>query len=158
MGAERLKAGVAALLATCFGIGYFPVAPGTVASIVAAGAWYLLPALQQPQLLLPLTLFAALAGIWAGGEMEKTLGEDPSAVVIDEVAGQWVALLFLPSSLVAVLLALFFFRLYDIWKPGPVDAAQRLPGGWGIMADDLLAGLLANLSTWAVFFFIAGVL
>jgi len=65
--------------------------------------------------------------------------------VIDEVAGQWISLFAIPFSPLAVLLAFIFFRLFDVLKPGIVDRAQHLPGGWGIMADDVLAGILANL-------------
>jgi phosphatidylglycerophosphatase A len=78
--------------------------------------------------------------------MEKEYGEDPSQAVIDEVAGQWISLLFIPFSPLTVLLSFILFRLFDVLKPGPVDWAQRLPGGWGIMSDDVLAGIFANLS------------
>jgi phosphatidylglycerophosphatase A len=82
--------------------------------------------------------------------MEEEYGEDPSQAVIDEVAGQWIALFAIPASPLAVLLAFILFRIFDILKPGLVDRAQRLPGGWGIMADDVLAGVFANLSLRAM--------
>jgi len=82
--------------------------------------------------------------------MEEHYGSDPSVVTIDELAGQWLALAALPEGLLSVMLSLAFFRFFDIAKPGPVDTLQRLPGGWGIMADDLLAGLFANLSVRGV--------
>ena len=82
--------------------------------------------------------------------MEEHYGNDPSIVTIDELAGQWLALVALPEGVVPLLFSLVFFRFFDIAKPGPVDAAQRLPGGWGIMVDDLLAGLFANLSVRAL--------
>lgn len=78
--------------------------------------------------------------------MEEEYGEDPSQTVIDELAGQWLALVAIPASPLAVLLSFILFRFFDILKPGLVDRAQRLPGGWGIMADDVLAGIFANLS------------
>jgi phosphatidylglycerophosphatase A len=93
-----------------------------------------------------LVLLCSVAGIWAGRLMEEQYGNDPSIVTIDELAGQWLALVALPEGILPVLLSLAFFRLFDIAKPGPVDAVQRLPGGWGIMVDDLLAGFFANLS------------
>jgi phosphatidylglycerophosphatase A len=145
-----MKRRAAQILSTCFGIGYFPLAPGTVTSIVAVLGYYFFPVLHNPLLLLSLVLLCSSAGIWAGGVMEEHYGEDPSIVTIDELAGQWLALVFLPEGIVPLVLSLLFFRFFDIAKPGPVDAAQRLPGGWGIMVDDLLAGLFANLSVWGL--------
>ncbi len=145
-----MKLRAAQILSTCFGIGYFPLAPGTVTSIVAVLGYYYFPVLHNPLLLLSLVLLCSGAGIWAGGVMEEHYGEDPSIVTIDELAGQWLALVFLPEGLVPLALSLLLFRFFDIAKPGPVDAAQRLPGGWGIMVDDLLAGLFANLSVWGL--------
>ena len=141
-----MKLLAAKILSTCFGIGYFPVAPGTVTSIAAVIAYLFFPVLRNPQLLLFLVFLSSAAGIWAGTLMEQRYGEDPSVVTIDELAGQWLALAALPAGMLPALLSLGFFRFFDIAKPGPVDAAQRLAGGWGIMADDLLAGLFANLS------------
>jgi len=141
-----MKLLAAKILSTCFGIGYFPVAPGTVTSIAAVLAYLFFPVLQNPQLLLFLVILSLAAGVWAGPIMEERYGEDPSVVTVDELAGQWLALAALPAGVLPALLSLVFFRFFDIAKPGPVDAAQRLAGGWGIMADDLLAGLFANLS------------
>ncbi len=137
---------VAKAVGSVLGVGYLPFASGTFGSLVAALAYLFIPALTQLQWLLPLIVASSLLGVWAGGVMEEAYGEDPSAAVIDELAGQWVALVALPASPLAVLLSFLLFRLYDIWKPGLVDRAQSLPGGWGIMTDDLLAGLLANFS------------
>ncbi|MBV5304212.1 MAG: phosphatidylglycerophosphatase A [Chlorobium sp.] len=141
-----MKRLAAKILSTCFGIGYFPVAPGTVTSIVAVICYYFIPILQQPPLLLSLVALCTVVGVWSGTLMEEECGEDPSIVTIDELAGQWLALAFLPDGWLPAVLSLAFFRYFDIAKPGPVDAAQRFPGGWGIMADDLLAGLFANLA------------
>ena len=145
-----MKLLAAKILSTCFGIGFFPVAPGTVTSVVAVIAYVFIPVLHSTPLLLSLVIIALVVGIWTGRIMEEEYGNDPSIVTIDELAGQWLALAALPSGLVPVLLSLAFFRLFDIAKPGPVDSAQRLPGGLGIMADDLLAGFFANLSVRGV--------
>lgn len=150
---EGMKLLLAKVLSTSFGIGYFPVAPGTVTSIAAVLCYAFIPSLHAPSLLLSLVLLCSGVGVWAGGFMEKEWGEDPARVTIDELAGQWLALLFLPEGWLPMLLALAFFRFFDIAKPSVIDAAQRLPRGWGIMADDLLAGLCANLSTQAVLAF-----
>jgi phosphatidylglycerophosphatase A len=145
-----MKFFAAKLLSTCFGIGYFPAAPGTFTSVVAVLCYFFIPVLHNPLLLFCLVALLSGVGIWAGGVMEESYGNDPSIVTIDELAGQWLALVALPEGVAPVLLALLFFRFFDIAKPGPVDALQRLPGGWGIMLDDLLAGLFANLSVRAL--------
>ena len=129
-----------------FGIGYLPIAPGTFGSLAAAVLYLLFPAMAPLGIFVPLIIATSAIGVWAGGVMETEYGKDPSAVVIDELAGQWLALAALPATPVAAVLAFIFFRVYDIAKPGPVDRLQNLPGGWGIMMDDLLAGLLANLT------------
>ncbi len=140
----------AKILSTCFGIGYFFVAPGTVTSIMAVLCYFFIPILREPTLLLSLVVLCSAVGVWSGTLMETEFGEDPSIVTIDELAGQWLALAFLPEGWLPALLSLAFFRYFDIAKPGPIDAAQRFPGGWGIMADDLLAGLFANVSVQAL--------
>jgi len=147
-----MKLFAAKIFSTCFGLGYFPVAPGTVTSIVVALGYFFLPVLHNPVLLLTLVLLCSGIGIRAGGVMEEHYGDDPSIVTIDELAGQWLALVALPEGVWPVVLSLVFFRFFDIAKPGPVDALQRLPGGWGIMLDDLLAGLFANFSVRALIF------
>jgi phosphatidylglycerophosphatase A len=133
-----------------FGIGFLPFAPGTFASLAAALLFFFVPASQNPLYLVPMIALSIVLGVWSGGAMEEELGQDPSSAVIDEVAGQWIALVALPGTPLVVLLSFILFRIFDILKPGPVDRAQRLPGGWGIMADDVLAGILANLSLRAL--------
>ncbi|NTV67648.1 MAG: phosphatidylglycerophosphatase A [Chlorobaculum sp.] len=141
---------LAKVIGSAFGLGYAPFAPGTVASAAAALVYLYVPLIREPLWLVPMILLSVALGVWSGGMMEHEYGEDPSQAVIDEVAGQWIALLFIPASPLAVLLAFILFRIFDILKPGPVDWAQRLPGGWGIMADDVLAGVFANLSLRAM--------
>ena len=141
---------LARVIGSAFGLGYTPFAPGTFASGAAALLYLYVPAIRELVWLVPMILLSVALGVWAGGVMEEEYGEDPSQAVIDEVAGQWIALLFIPFSPLTVLLAFIFFRLFDVLKPGPVDWAQRLPGGWGIMSDDVLAGIFANLSLRAL--------
>jgi phosphatidylglycerophosphatase A len=140
---------MALLLATWFGCGYFPFGPGTVGSLaavlIAAGlhTW-----LDEARLvLLLLTLVLLFPGIWASTRTARLLGKkDPGMVVIDEVLGQWVTLLGAPFlSWKALIAGFFLFRLFDIWKPGPVRKLERLPDGTGIVADDLAAGLCGAL-------------
>lgn len=135
-----------ALLATWFGVGRIPRAPGTWGSVAALPcAWPLAYWGGWPALLVgALAIF--LVGWWAAEQYERQSGRhDPKEVVIDEVAGQWLALL--PAGLdpVSMLAAFILFRLFDILKPWPVSWAEGLPGGLGVMADDMLAGILAAL-------------
>ena len=148
---------VNALFATAFGIGRTPYMPGTAASAVAALiAWFVAPIVGH-WMLLPLGLAVGAAGIFVSGAYARERGEiDPSSCVIDEVAGQWIALAFAPISLPAFALAFFFFRFFDMIKPWPISAAEKLPGGYGIIADDVLAGLIAGLIVYV--FVIAGYL
>ncbi|MEL0105790.1 MAG: phosphatidylglycerophosphatase A [Rhodospirillaceae bacterium] len=141
----------AGMIATCVGIGFLPVAPGTWASLAALPvAWIIVVNLGQ----LGLAIAAAgalLAGIWAGGRIETLQEEkDPSAVVIDEVAGQWVALLAVPPDFVLYAIGFGLFRLADIFKPWPVSWAEGLPGGFGVMMDDVLAGIYAGLGVYVI--------
>jgi phosphatidylglycerophosphatase A len=132
---------LARLLASGFGVGYVPIAPGTVASALA-----LLPGaalMRAPVWALPLS--AGLAGI--GGGLAIGLARvagDPGWIVIDEITGQWITLLGLARATPAGLIVAFgLFRLFDIAKPGPVGWADRRGGALGIMADDVIAGALA---------------
>jgi phosphatidylglycerophosphatase A len=135
------------LIAAGLGTGYAPVAPGTVGSLLAFPLWLLAGGTEMPAwLMLALSLLLVALGLFACAEGERAWGHDPGKVVIDEVAGQWVTLLVAqPVGWMGWLAAFLFFRLFDIWKPGPVDKLQQLPGAWGVMFDDLLAGLFAGL-------------
>ncbi len=137
----------ARLIAGFFGCGRAPVAPGTVGSLAALVLGYGLMQLP-PFALTGGILLASLGGLWA--VQASRVDGDPAWVVIDEVAGQWVALLGLARPTIAGLAAAFLvFRLLDVAKPGPVGWADRQPGAAGIMADDLLAGALAAAILWA---------
>jgi len=154
------EAPLATILATWFGSGFLPVAPGTWGSLLAIpfveGAFRLggLPGLVV------FALVASGAGIPAAGAVARLRGErDPSPIVIDEVAGQAIALLPVYAFARAgsstrfwtlVGIAFLLFRIADVVKPGPIGKAESLPGGLGVMADDLLAGLLVALVLAAV--------
>ncbi len=132
------------LIATGLGTGYSPVAPGTAGSLLALVFFYFLAPPPAIHLLLVAVIF--LVGVYVSHQVEKEKGEDPSLIVVDEIAGQAVSLLFLPPDFRLYLLAFLFFRFYDIVKPPPIDHSQRIPHGWGVMMDDLLAGGYALLS------------
>jgi phosphatidylglycerophosphatase A len=153
----RQTAGLATQFATVFGIGWFPLASGTLASAIAvpfgAGlAWF------GWQALLGASALVTALGIWAcGAHAKRTGGHDPSECVIDEVAGQWLALL--PGALTlrafdwrVLLMGFILFRLLDISKLWPISAAEKLPGGLGVMADDVLAGVVAAVLLYGMLY------
>ncbi len=134
------------ILATGFGTGYGPIAPGTWGSLPGLAFAFGLDRWAGGWAVLGGALFFAVAGVWAAGRAEMLLGEkDPGRVVVDEIAGQMVALLFLPMTVPILVIAFFVFRVLDVFKPWPARRLEDLPGGSGIMADDLMVGLYANL-------------
>lgn len=136
---------LALLIATFFGIGRIRIAPGTWTSLAVALIVYFIPpsALPFPVLLLA-TVLVFLIGIPAAAACEKHFQKkDPRQCVIDEVAGQMVCFWFLPHTLAYYGAAFLLFRFFDILKPFPIKASERVPHGIGIMLDDILAGLYA---------------
>jgi len=144
------------LLGTLFYIGYFPWFPGTVASFVAAvGIKFVYP--FEPTLLLelPLLLSVIFTGVFVSDKIEKQRGqEDPKYVVIDEVAGMMLTVFMLPKTLSVVFGGFVLFRIFDIWKPWIIFRVQRLSNGWGVMMDDILAGLAALILNAAYFYLV----
>ncbi|MDH7516249.1 MAG: phosphatidylglycerophosphatase A [Bacteroidota bacterium] len=130
----------------CF-TGYFPFAPGTVGSALALALYCFIPGMERWQTLLPLCAASLLAGIPLASRMERSYGPDPSAVVLDEIAGMWVALLFLPKIWYISIGAFLLFRAFDVVKPPPARQFDRMRGGFGIMMDDIVAGVYANICT-----------
>ena len=134
------------LLATGLGIGYVPFAPGTFGSLPSLALAWGLDRLAGGWGVAAGAAFFALAGTWAADRAEAHFGvSDPRPVVVDEIAGQLVTLMFLPLGLRVIVAGFLLFRLFDILKPWPAGRLESLPGGSGIMADDLMAGLYANL-------------
>jgi phosphatidylglycerophosphatase A len=133
------------LLATAGGIGRVPVAPGTAGS--AAGLLVYLLTMDWPAAWqIALCAGIALLGTWASGVAAERFGDkDPGPVVIDEVAGQLLTLLLVPVSLAGAITGFFVFRLFDIIKPWPANRLEALPGGIGVMADDLMAAVYGNI-------------
>lgn len=133
----------ATLVSTWFGAGLLPKGPGTWGSAAALPfAWVIMDA-GGPVSLLAAALACFAVGWWASSVyVRRTGAEDPSEVVIDEVAGQWLVLLAAPLDPLSYLMGFALFRAFDIWKPWPVGwADRRIGGGLGIMVDDILAGL-----------------
>lgn len=139
------------LIATSFGAGYLPVAPGTWGAIVAILLWLPLYVWASPAVTFWSTLAAAViytvAGTWASTISERYWGKDPVIACADETVGQWISLL--PVSPLSpwwmILVSLALFRLFDIFKPLGIRSLERLPGGYGMMADDILSGIYAAI-------------
>ena len=143
----------AKLLATAGFVGYVPFAQGTFGSLWGAVAYlvvYLSGMVFSPVpvmwIFFALTVVVYFVGVWSAGVCERIWGHDPGRVVIDEVAGMLVTMLFLPVAVDTVAIGFVLFRAFDIFKPQPVRLCERLPRGWGIMTDDIVAGVYANLS------------
>lgn len=146
--------------ATLFFIGYIPGAPGTIGSAVAAAAWWYLH-VRFPSLLMPqyfhVQWFAAIglviiSIVLSSRPKELFNDDDPKQVIIDEFAGQFLTFLFLPFSFPTLLLGFALFRFFDIIKPFPIYKMEEIEGGTGITMDDIVAGVLANVSLNATIF------
>ena len=139
---------VAIAIATGLGVGFAPLAPATVASFVVA--LLLVPAIGHVSTLVwGLAVLALLPiAVWSSGEAEKSLGTDAKPIVIDEVVGMLVGgfgVAMGSRPLVSLGLLFVLFRVFDIWKPLGIHRSQKLPGGWGVVVDDVLAGVLTNV-------------
>ena len=142
---SALEGRLARALATWFGCGLSPVAPGTVGTIGALPLWFLVRG-AGPIGVLATAVVVTFAGIWSAGVVARKSGlKDPQTVVIDEVAGVLVALTVAPQTTRGVACAVLLFRLFDITKPFPARRAEKLPGGWGIVLDDVVAGIQAAI-------------
>jgi len=141
---------LAVFLATAGYSGYFPIAPGTVGSAVgllvyAAIRWAQSPVLPIVEVLVILSLFAA--GVWASTAAERHFGGiDPGPIVLDEVVGMLMTLAFIPVGLSGALAGFVLFRIFDVIKPFPARRFEALHGGLGVMADDAMAAIYANVS------------
>lgn len=162
------------LIATGFFSGYIPWASGTFGTITGI-IIYLIPGAENPNVLALLIFLGFFIGVFTsrqlaqfeGNKLTKTAelakavfqeGEhetpDPSIVVIDEMVGIWITLLFLPKTWVAILIAFIAFRIFDITKPPPAHQLELLPNGWGVMLDDVVAGIYASMTSEVVYYLI----
>jgi phosphatidylglycerophosphatase A len=142
---------LAVFLATAGYCGYFPIAPGTVGSAAGLLVYLVVWWAGSPIVEIALIALTFAAGTWAATHAERFFGGiDPGPVVIDEVLGMLVTLAFVPAGWSAVLTGFVLFRVFDVIKPFPADRLEKLHGGFGIMADDAMAGVYANLSLRAL--------
>ncbi len=136
------------LAATVFGIGYLGKGVGTMAAFFGCVVWYLIipgQAMPSPLISILLTVAVTALGVWSGNKVEPLWGKDHGRVVIDELSGIFISLLFVPVTIPYLIAAFVLFRFFDIAKPLFIRKLEALPGGWGVMADDVLAGVYANI-------------
>jgi phosphatidylglycerophosphatase A len=139
-------AALATAVATGFGSGYSPIAPGTAGSLVGLLLFWPLRRLPAP-VVVAVVAASFFLGTAAAASVARRIGvEDPGIVVVDEVVGMWTSLLFLPFTVGTAAVGFLLFRVMDVLKPYPARQLEDLPGGWGIMCDDLMAGVYANLA------------
>lgn len=144
-GKTDLRGKAALVLATWFGAGLVPRAPGTAGTLAGLPLVLIIKCFGSLYEALVLFVFVLLA-VWAAERGYRLLGrEDPPEVVIDEVAGYLLALFLLPASWLTISLGFLLFRIFDIWKPFPIKRLEAVRGGLGIVLDDLVAGIYANL-------------
>ena len=137
---------LAVFIATVGYCGYFPIAPGTVGSAAGLVFYLLVWWAQSPVFEAGLILLLFAVGVWAGTTSERYFGGiDPGPIVLDEVVGMLITLAFIPVGITGALLGFFLFRLFDVLKPFPAGRFEKLHGGLGVMADDAMAAIYANL-------------
>jgi phosphatidylglycerophosphatase A len=136
------------IIATCLGIGYIPKGGGTVASVFCALCLYFTRTSGFNLHILPAALVSFLLfslGAVSAQKVETVWGKDNYKVVMDEVAGMWISMLFIPVTISSVITGLILFRVFDISKPLYINRMENLPGGMGVMMDDILAGAYTNI-------------
>lgn len=150
---------------TCFGIGYFPFAPGTMGTLFAFIVWILIPdhifydtylQIYKTNPFLIYTFIIALLsfiGVYTSSKAEDQLGHDSPKIIIDEFVGYMISVLFLPKTFMISIYAFVLFRVFDISKPFPIKQIQSLKKGWGVMADDVVAGIFSNLLIQILLYF-----
>jgi phosphatidylglycerophosphatase A len=137
---------LAVFIATVGYCGYFPIAPGTVGSAAGLGFYLLVWWAQSPLFEAGLILLLFAVGVWAGTTSERYFGGiDPGPIVLDEVVGMLITLAFIPVGIAGALIGFFLFRLFDVLKPFPAGRFEKLHGGLGVMADDAMAAIYANI-------------
>lgn len=141
-----MRKGIAKLIATVFYVGLIPIAPGTFGTIAAIPLFYAL-SFTPLYLYLAITVLIILISVWASGVAEEIFGKtDPGEVVADEVCGYLVTMILVPVTLGNIFFGFLLFRLFDIAKPYPIRKFERLPGGWGIVMDDVMAGVYSCIT------------
>jgi phosphatidylglycerophosphatase A len=127
------------IIGSGFFTGYIPVTSGTFGSLIAIFIYWI-PGFEQLQIILPAIAIIFIYGVYVSSKFEKVYGKDPSECTVDEVVGAWIALIAVPKTILLTLTSFFIWRTLDIIKPFPARDSEKLPGGWGIMIDDVISG------------------
>jgi phosphatidylglycerophosphatase A len=139
------------LIGSGFYTGFIPLTSGTFGSLVAL-IIYWIPGFENPYILISAIILFASYGIYIGTKFEKTYGKDPSECTVDEMVGQWISLLLLPKTIFISLIAFVVWRVFDIIKPFPARKLEDLPGGLGVMADDVVASIYSLIFVHLILF------
>ncbi len=134
------------LIATGLGVGYIGKGAGSIAAALYCIVYYLfISQLNHGPLAILLTILIISLGIWSSNKLEYKWGKDNGKIVIDEIAGMQISLLFIPPTTFNIFIAFILFRFFDIVKPLYIKKTEKLPKGWGVMLDDILAGIYSNI-------------
>jgi phosphatidylglycerophosphatase A len=141
-----LKKSIAKLIATFFYVGLIPIGPGTFGTLAAIPLFYVL-SFTPLYLYLAITVVMILISVWASTVAEEVFGKtDPGQVVADEVCGYLITMILVPVTISNIFLGFLLFRLFDIAKHYPIRNFEKLPGGWGIVMDDVMAGVYSCIT------------
>lgn len=127
------------IIGSAFYTGYIPFASGTFGSL-AALIIYFIPGFEKLWIIIPSIMILFVYGVYVSSKFEAVYGKDPSECTVDEVVGTWIALIALPKTFLIAITSFFIWRILDIIKPFPASTSENLPGGWGIMMDDVISG------------------
>jgi phosphatidylglycerophosphatase A len=142
---------IGVFIATCAYVGYSPVAPGTFGSAIGLAVFYIVRHQRSTTVEVAAIVVLAVVGLWSATEAEHHFGRiDPGPVVIDEVVGMLITLAFIPVSLAGAIVGFVLFRFLDVVKPWPARRLEHLPGGFGVVLDDIMVGVYANLVMWGL--------
>jgi len=143
------------LLATGFGVGYTPIAPGTLGTLIAIPVYYFLSSISSPVYEITLIGFFFLS-VWISENAEIFFGKkDDQRIVIDEIMGFLITMLWVPQTAILIIIGFFLFRFFDILKPFPIRSLEKkLKGGYGVVLDDVMAGVYANIVLRLIYRFI----
>ena len=147
----------ARLISSGLYVGYLPAAQGTFGSLWGIALCLIVPAHLMIVLWLSIPLLLA-AGVWSSSKCEIFWGHVPGRVVIDEIVGMLITLVFLTPSMTLLCTGFILFRLFDIFKPPPIRLLEKLPGGWGVMTDDIVAGIYAHLVLRGIMYLFPGII
>jgi phosphatidylglycerophosphatase A len=130
------------IIGSGFYTGYIPIASGTFGSLAAIVIFYI-PGFERLEIIIPAIILLFAYGIFVSSKFEKAYGNDPSQCTVDEIVGTWIALIALPKTILIAITSFLIWRVLDIVKPFPANASEKLPGGFGIMMDDVISGFYA---------------